>query len=292
MEADAIDTVSPLAADLRQHNPDRYIATLFAPVARRESLIALYAFDHELARVQAIVTEPMAGLIRLQWWQDVIDGFGQGKAVAHPVASGLQRAIEQDGLDPSHLQRAINGRRQPFEDDRAWDRLALERYLLDIGGSITCAAAELLGSDDKNVLAVADRVGLVDAAWEQLHFLEMSPPDRKAWLPVGGLRGGDDETANGSDETKAGKQIADWALTELAKARREKASIRRSALAAFFPGVLAGIRLKHPFNAARQRAPADRRAETGLVLVSRPVLMLALQIPTDVAGFFLTFTLP
>ena len=77
MNAEAIEQLSPLAKDLRAQNPDRYLATLFAPAACRSSLIALFAFDHEIARAQWNMREPMAGLIRLQWWQDVIDGFSQ-----------------------------------------------------------------------------------------------------------------------------------------------------------------------------------------------------------------------
>src|ERR1041385_2992054 len=62
---------SPLAALCRRHDRDRYQTALFAPADRREALFALYAFNYEIARVREIVSEPMLGQIRLQWWREV-----------------------------------------------------------------------------------------------------------------------------------------------------------------------------------------------------------------------------
>ncbi len=242
MNAEAIEQLSPLARDLRAENPDRYLATLFAPPARRSAMIALYAFDHEIARAQWIVREPMAGLIRLQWWQDVIAGFSSGKAVAHPVVQALQRAVSEDGLDKAHLERAIDGRRRPLEDDRPPDLRAFERYLLDIGGGISCAAAGLVGGRDTETQAIAERVGLVSAALEQIYVLQTSAADRRPWLPAawGGVE------SDVADGKLAGRQLSDWALAELAEARGRQTSIPRSVLPTLFPGMLAGIRLRNP----------------------------------------------
>jgi phytoene synthase len=44
------------AALVREHDPDRYLATLFAPADAREPLFTLYAFDHEIARVRRVVS--------------------------------------------------------------------------------------------------------------------------------------------------------------------------------------------------------------------------------------------
>jgi phytoene synthase len=77
MSATAIDGLSPLATDLQAQDPDRYLSTLFASSNLRPALFALYAFDHEIARIRHIVREPMAGLIRLQWWRDALDAIGK-----------------------------------------------------------------------------------------------------------------------------------------------------------------------------------------------------------------------
>ena len=125
------------------------------------------------------------------------------------------------------------------------DPKAFERYLLDVGGSILCAASELLGGNEPEILATANRVGLVSASLEQLRFLQMPGADFKAWSPTIWPEEGSREAAD-SPNTAAPRCLADWALTVLAEVRRQKASILRSMLPAFFPGTLAGIRLRDP----------------------------------------------
>ena len=68
----AIQGRSPLAALVRRHDRDRYQTALFAPADRREAIFALYAFNYEIARVREIVTQPMLGQIRLQWWREIV----------------------------------------------------------------------------------------------------------------------------------------------------------------------------------------------------------------------------
>ncbi|MEZ5931097.1 MAG: squalene/phytoene synthase family protein [Alphaproteobacteria bacterium] len=250
MRSNAIETISPLAADLKANDPDRYIATLFAPPACRESLIALHAFDHELARLQGSLREPMAGLIRLQWWDEVLDDIESRGALNHPVVRGLHRAVTRGDLDVSLLKRALDGRRQPFEEDRPSDLASFERFLLDSGGSMARAAAALLGADDETASALAERVGLVRAAWEQQRLVATPLSDQQPWLPPelhgGHGVGGDDQ------QPVAGTPLASWASQQLDAARRQSGSIARSALAAFFPGTLAGIRLRDPERSGRQ----------------------------------------
>ena len=52
------------------HDPDRYLCDLFAKPKAREGLFALHAFNHEVAKIRELVSEPMLGHIRLQWWRE------------------------------------------------------------------------------------------------------------------------------------------------------------------------------------------------------------------------------
>ena len=74
---------------MREHDPDRYLATLFAPADAREALFALYAFDHEITRVRRMVSEPVAGLVRLQWWREALDALAADQPPAHPVVAAV-----------------------------------------------------------------------------------------------------------------------------------------------------------------------------------------------------------
>jgi len=90
---------------VRDGDPDRYYATLFAPAAARPHLFALYAFSLTIARVREAASNPMAGEIRLQWWRDALQGEARGDVRANPVAAALEEAIRVNRL-----------LRQPFVD--------------------------------------------------------------------------------------------------------------------------------------------------------------------------------
>ena len=74
---------------LREGDRDRYLCALLAPDQARGSLASLYAFNLELARVRELVSEPMLGEVRMQWWKDLLDGETHGDASGHPVAGGV-----------------------------------------------------------------------------------------------------------------------------------------------------------------------------------------------------------
>src|SRR6516162_2265615 len=85
---------SAVAAIVRRHDRDRFQTALFAPAAKREALLALYAFNYEIARVRESVTEPALGQIRLEWWRETIAAaYGGAPPPRHPVADALSEVI-------------------------------------------------------------------------------------------------------------------------------------------------------------------------------------------------------
>ncbi|HLT02205.1 MAG TPA: squalene/phytoene synthase family protein, partial [Geminicoccaceae bacterium] len=141
--------LSHCAADVRAHDPDRYLATLFAPAEIREALFVLYAFDHEIGRVRRIVTEPMAGLVRLQWWRDALAAIAAGRPPAHPVAEGLH--VRWAGFQEvrARLDAAIDAREQDLGAEPPADLAGLEERLGASSGEITLAALDLLEAKDR-----------------------------------------------------------------------------------------------------------------------------------------------
>ena len=84
-----------LDAQVKGADPDRWMATRFiADAQARADVVALYAFNHALARIAEQVTEPMMGHIRLAWWREAIDELFAGKeARAHPGVLAMQGPI-------------------------------------------------------------------------------------------------------------------------------------------------------------------------------------------------------
>ena len=91
-----LSTANPYVLDLvRTQDRGRFVASLFAPAAARARILALLAFDQELGRIPATVSEPMLGHIRFQWWHDLVERVADGGAApqGHPVAQALAAAI-------------------------------------------------------------------------------------------------------------------------------------------------------------------------------------------------------
>ncbi len=90
---------------LRADDPDAWLAALLAPSAARPHLHALGAFALEVGLVRTRVKQAIAGEIRLQWWQDVVDGGRAAEAAAHPVAAALADTIDPRRAAPRALRR-------------------------------------------------------------------------------------------------------------------------------------------------------------------------------------------
>src|SRR6267154_1500099 len=111
------DTFAHCEALVRAADKDRFLAALFAPAEHRGALHALYAFNIEIARVREIIREPLAGEIRLQWWNDAIAGQGGDEAGSHPVAAALLAAVARHRLPAALLTALIAARRFDLYND-------------------------------------------------------------------------------------------------------------------------------------------------------------------------------
>lgn len=132
-----------LAEFVRRHDPDRFLTSLFAPAEKRAALLALYGFNHELARAREAVREPFMARIRLQWWREVVDGARR----AHEIAAPLGDAIAAGGLDRADLLAMIEAREAEAEP-RIETLAAFRAYLLGGAGGLAVAASRLLGAPE------------------------------------------------------------------------------------------------------------------------------------------------
>ena len=257
-------------ADLvRRQAPDRYLATLFAAAGAREALFALYAFDHEIGKVRDIVSQPMAGLIRLQWWREALDALEAGRPPAHPVAEALAATLRGFELARHRLDRAIDARERELEDEPPPDLGALEQHLEASSSTITEAAMTVLGVTAPQPLEVARKVGIAVGLANLLRALERDLAGGRLRLPADelarhGIR--PEAILNGQDPASlipVVAVIAGRARMQLREARRRRAAVPQTALAALLPGTLAGGYLgrlrragQDPFAVGARRRPA------------------------------------
>ncbi len=179
------------------HDPDRFLTALFAPAARRERLFVLIAFNHELVRALEMTASraaagPMAALIRLQWWRDVIAGQSGGHELAAPLSALLAAgALPRDTL--LALIEAREAEAQGLETMRAWRDATLAG-----AGGLQVAFAQALGEADPAVLDRLRAIGAAYGAGATLRHLPAllkagreplpmeAPADTTAWLREAG----------------------------------------------------------------------------------------------------------
>jgi phytoene synthase len=136
---------------------ERYWASLYAPTDRRDALYALYAFDHEISRVAAVVREPMAGEIRLQWWRDVLDGKRDEEAAASPIAALLLDVVRRHDVPRQQLIDMIDAHAADLYGDATID---IETYGAATNGAMIALAARILGGDNADAQHIASHAGI------------------------------------------------------------------------------------------------------------------------------------
>jgi phytoene synthase len=148
------------ASLVREADPDRYIATLFAPVEHRDALFAIYAFNIEIARVRDVAREVLPGEIRLQWWRDALQGLRDGEAAAHPVAAALRETtLARYGFIADPLLELIEARTFDLYDEPMASLADLELYAIRTQSPIFAMACGILGNG-----APAPELSTLDAA--------------------------------------------------------------------------------------------------------------------------------
>ena len=203
---------------VQQADPDRFLATMAAPVSARPTLFSLFAFNIEMARAPWASAESMIAEMRLQWWRDIGAEIAAGGPVrkhhvATPLAAVLPRELAQL-IDPMAEARRWDIYRDPFDDPAA-----LDRYIDATSGNLMWMAAATLGkADETTVRDFAYGVGLSN--W----FRAIPELVAQKRIPL-------------LDGTPAGlSALAERGLEKIAAAQRNRRLVSRPAAAALLSG--------------------------------------------------------
>jgi phytoene synthase len=101
-----------LDAEVRRVDPDRWLASRFiADPGARADVLVLYAFDHELSRIDQVTSSDLAAEIRLTWWRETLQVIRSGAAPqTHPVAQAVARIVGARALPAEPLEAMIAAR--------------------------------------------------------------------------------------------------------------------------------------------------------------------------------------
>ncbi len=168
---------------MRRYDHDRFVTAIFAPATARESLFALYAFNIEIAKVAEVVTEPLIGRMRLQWWRDTLDRLYAGETVAHEVARPLGVAIAEAKLDRGLFDRMIDAREFDIDRTPPADFAALNAYAEGTGAPLLALALRIAGAGQEAAEEVAALAGTAWALTGLLRAVPFHARQRRLYLP-------------------------------------------------------------------------------------------------------------
>lgn len=234
---------------VRRYDPDRFLTALFAPADRREDLFALYAFNHEIAKTREVVSEPLLGSIRLQWWREALDDVYAGKMRRHEVVEPLAAAVRRRGLPRSLFDRLIDARERDLEDAAPATLAALESYAEASGGTLVELALHVLDAAEPAALAAGRGAGTAWALTGLARAVPFHARARRQYLPAAvmaetGARQTDLFELRATPPLAAAvRQVAAAARRHLAAARAERAAVPRRALPALLPAAIAELYL-------------------------------------------------
>lgn len=175
-------TLSPAAELVHRHDRERFVTALFAPPQAREGLMALYAFNVELSRVRENVREAMAGMIRLQWWREVLDGGRDEEAARHPVAAPLLTLIRERDLPVALFEQILTAREKDLLAMPFATQMEYENYAFSTAGLLAELAVAALGARDEASRGAAQFVG---QAWAITGLLRALPVHLgQGWLTL------------------------------------------------------------------------------------------------------------
>lgn len=236
------------AALVRRRDIDRYWSALFAPPPLRPHLLALYAFNIELARIAETVRGPQLGEIRLQWWCEALESGG-----GHPVAEAF--AATQKACNTPDTYIAIMTEARVFDLGREpmASLAALKAYLGSTAGAVFALAAWIAGTRGMEASAAAEVAGHGGVAYGLAGLMRALPVHAargQVFLPADvldahGVR--PDAITSGEDSPGLRATLAALraeAAAELAKAREAFAAVPAAARPAFLPLALVPSYLK------------------------------------------------
>ncbi len=171
-----------LLTELRSKDYDRYILLMFGAAEYRDDLAALMLFNAELAQVRDQVSEPLLGLMRLQWWRDGLDALGTSTQPPHSLLDRFA-ALVRRGVDLTPLQLLIDAREHDLADHPFPNTAAYHYYQDATTRPLALVAAAILGQreaagDFAAALANYAQIGLLRALpfWLHRNALPL-PPD-------------------------------------------------------------------------------------------------------------------
>lgn len=266
--------MSENAEQVRRYDRPRFLLCQFAPPDRREALLALLAFNLEIAKTREVVSEPLLGQMRLQWWRESLEPvFAAPDAPVrrHAVLDVLAPAVRSYGLSAAAFEALLTAREQDLEPDPPPTEVAFLAYAEAISAPLLHLMLAVLSADDADSLAAARAAGTAHAIAGLLAAIPVQARQGRVTLPTE-LLASHGLTPRALIDAKAPRlpalvaRLAAHARRSLAEARSLRPGVAREAMPVLLSASLATNLLGRLAQAGHDPFhPSLRRADPWLV---------------------------
>jgi NADH dehydrogenase [ubiquinone] 1 alpha subcomplex assembly factor 6 len=232
---------------LRIEDHARFLAILYAPRNKRESLLALALLNAELARIRDSVSEPMIGEVRLAWWREAVEDLYGGSVRKHDVLDALAQSETIKYVPHALLDSIIEARIDDIYDSQPATLEMLDEYLGRTAGQLQQAQCYMLCGKGPNAatLSAAHHVGRAWGLVGIVRAVGFHAMQQRRYIPDAAL-----QSAGIAPESlvqqpitaalaPALKLVVDHARTALAAARQHQPAVQAEAYPALALALLA-----------------------------------------------------
>jgi phytoene synthase len=179
-------TLSFCSSQVKKYDYYRYLCCLLSPSNLQERFFAVYAFNSEIAKIKEVVSEPMVGHIRLQWWRDAIDEIYDGIPVKHnhEIVHALYKVICAVDIDKELFERLLDAREADIEFTAPETLDNLKNYAIGTCSNLFLLLLAACEIDDKHAAEAAHYGGIAYALTGIMRAMRHNAQHGMVMLPL------------------------------------------------------------------------------------------------------------
>ena len=136
-----------------------YYSFSFLAKAKRQAIIALYAFCREVDDIADECKDSSVARIKLAWWRNEIANLYAGKP-QHPVSKALAKPIHTYQLNQEHFLEIIDGMEMDLDQNRYADFKQLQLYCYRVASVVGLLSVQIFGFKNRKTLKYAHDLGI------------------------------------------------------------------------------------------------------------------------------------
>ena len=164
-----------------------YYSFLFLPPARRQAIMALYAFCREVDDVVDECNDPALASTKLAWWRMEVERIAS-KQATHPVGLALQAVSPEIEISAARLNEIIDGMEMDLQQTRYLDFTGLSLYCYRVASVVGLLAAEIFGYRDAQTEKYAHDLGMAFQLTNIIRDVGEDARRGRIYLPIDELK--------------------------------------------------------------------------------------------------------